>query len=194
MANPLNTYKKKRDLKKSGEPSGNNKNTLDKCLFVIQKHDASQLHYDFRLRIGNVLKSWAVPKGLSTKANEKRLAIKTEDHPLDYANFEGIIPEDEYGGGVVLVWDKGSFEPIIEDKEHDKSLAQAIENGSLKFNLYGQKLKGGYALARIDKEKDQWVIFKLDDKFADGRRKPTSTQPKSVLSDKTIEQIKKEND
>ena len=161
---------------------------------MIQKHDASKLHYDFRLQVNDVLVSWAVPKGLSTEANEKRLAIRTEDHPLDYAHFEGVIPEDEYGGGTVMVWDKGQYEPIVEDHDHEKTMQKAIEEGALKFNLKGKKLKGGYAMARIreEQDKEQWVIFKLDDEKADARRKPLSTEPNSVLTGRSLEEIKKE--
>lgn len=155
-------------------------------LFVIQKHDASHLHYDFRLQIDNVLASWAVPKGLSTTANEKHLAIRTEDHPLSYAEFEGVIPEGEYGGGTVLVWDIGEYEPMV-----DNSMKEALNKGALKFKLKGQKLQGGYAMARISKpvEKEQWVIFKLDDEYADARKNPVNTETKSVLSGRTIEEI-----
>ena len=105
----LKEYQQKRNPEKSGEPDGNTDNLSKEHVFVIQKHDASQLHYDFRLQVGDVLVSWAVPKGLSTAANEKHLAIQTEDHPLDYAKFEGVIPEGEYGAGTVLVWDIGDY-------------------------------------------------------------------------------------
>lgn len=160
-----------------------------KRIFVIHKHAASQLHYDFRLRIGDVLASWAVPKGLSTAAHEKRLAIRVEDHPLDYADFEGVIPEGNYGAGTVMVWDKGTYEPILDGAE--KSMEEARAGGSLKFELDGQKLKGGYAMACTGRRhgKEQWVIFKLDDAHADARRKPTSTEPDSVKTGRSLEEI-----
>jgi len=162
--------------------------------FVIHKHDASQLHYDFRLRIGDALASWAVPKGLSTAANEKRLAIRVEDHPLDYADFEGVIPEGQYGAGTVMVWDRGTYEPMLDDDK--QSMADAREGGSLKFALDGEKLKGGYAMARTGTRegKEQWVIFKLDDEHADARRKPTSTEPDSVKTGRSLEEIASEED
>ena len=165
----------------------------EKNLFVIQKHQATNLHYDFRLSDGDVLISWAVPKGLSMAANEKRLAISTDDHPMDYADFEGVIPEDEYGAGTVMVWDNGEYELIGEDA--DKSLRKALKDGSFKFELHGQKLAGGYAMIRMDKKGDQeeWLIFKLDDSNADGRRNPESTQPDSVLTDRSLEDIRRES-
>ncbi|WP_456066885.1 DNA polymerase ligase N-terminal domain-containing protein [Halomonas rhizosphaerae] len=173
-------------------PSAREDNVGRKRIFVIHKHDASQLHYDFRLRIGDVLASWAVPKGLSTEANDKRLAIRVEDHPLDYADFEGVIPEGEYGAGTVMVWDRGTYAPILDKDE--KSMEDAREGGSLKFELHGEKLKGGFAMARTGKRdgKEQWVIFKLDDEHADARRKPTSTEPNSVKTGRSLEEIEAE--
>lgn len=129
---PLEKYRDKRDFKRTTEPEG--KDGSDKRLFVIQKHKAENLHYDLRLSVGGVLVSWAVPKGLSTAANEKRLGIRTENHPLDYADFEGVIPEGEYGAGVVMVWDRGAYEPVTDDNKTDKALQQALENGSLRLN------------------------------------------------------------
>ena len=136
--------------------------------FVIQKHDASRLHYDFRLEVGDVLASWAVPKGLSTEVNDKRLAIRVEDHGLDAIDFEGVIPEGEYGAGTVVIWDRGDYEALIKDGDgdDDDELRSAIHGGSLKFLLHGEKLKGVYAMARTGERdgKEQWVIFKVDDK------------------------------
>lgn len=159
--------------------------------FVIHKHAASRLHYDFRLQVGDALLSWAVPKGLSTEANEKRLAIQVEDHELDYADFEGVIPEDEYGGGTVMIWDRGEYEALVKDGDNDDGVRDAIKEGSFKFLLYGKKLKGGYAMARTGEQggKAQWVIFKVDDKYADARRNPTSTEPDSVATGRSIEEI-----
>jgi len=186
----LKTYREKRNFKKTDEPKGEKSDSDN--IFVIQKHDAQNLHYDFRLSIDGVLKSWAVPRGLSTEANEKRLAIRTEDHPVDYADFEGVIPEDEYGGGTVMVWDKGEYDSI---KNGDKSMKEALEDGALKFELKGEKIKGGYAMARTqqgdddDDQNEQWVIFKLDDKHADARRNPQSTEPDSVLTGRSLEEL-----
>lgn len=187
-------YQKKRDFKKTDEPEGRTAMDNSKNIFIIQKHDAQNLHYDFRLSIDGVLKSWAVPKGLSTKAKEKRLAIRTEDHPVDYADFEGVIPEGEYGAGTVMIWDKGEFESLEED--NDKSIKKALDDGALKFDLKGKKIKGGYAMARTNQGDDdgneQWVIFKLDDDKADARRNPLSSEPDSVKTGRSLEEIKKE--
>ncbi|HHF7372843.1 DNA polymerase ligase N-terminal domain-containing protein [Legionella bozemanae] len=185
----LKDYQQKRDFRKTKEPQGTTSKKKEH-IFVIQKHDASHLHYDFRLQNDNVLISWAIPKGLSTAANKKRLAIRTEDHPLDYAKFEGIIPEGEYGAGTVMVWDFGHYE-LIEDK---KPMEKALKEGALKFFLHGEKIKGGYAMARTQqkKDKEQWVIFKLDDDEADARKNPVSTKPNSVLTGRSLNEIAKE--
>src|SRR6056297_3563629 len=172
---PVDDYRDKRDFDRTSEPDGKRgKRGSRQPRFVIQKHDASSLHYDFRLEIDGTLKSWAVPKGPSTDPRDKRLAIPTEDHPLEYADFEGVIPEGEYGGGTVMVWDRGSYENLEE-----RSVARGLEKGTLKFNLDGEKLGGGYAMVRTGKkgDKEQWLIFKLDDDKADARRNPVSTQP-----------------
>lgn len=162
--------------------------------FVIHEHDASTLHYDFRLRVGDVLASWAVPKGLSTAANEKRLAIRVEDHPLDYRDFEGVIAEGEYGAGTVSIWDRGTYEPLLGDEEDAKSMEDAREEGKLKFTLKGEKIQGGYAMVRTGKRggKEQWVLFKLDDEAADARRNPTETEPESVETGRTLDEIEQE--
>ncbi len=195
----LDDYKKKRDFRKTTEPQDEGV-TFDwadhRPIFVIQKHNASNLHYDFRLEVDGVLKSWAVPKGPSTDPGEKRLALPTEDHPLAYADFEGVIPEDEYGGGTVMVWDRGSYRNLKE-KEADKkgqdvpSLADQIKNGHVTIWLSGEKLAGGYALIRTqDGENARWLMIKMDDEKADARRKPTSTEPKSVKTDRTLSEIR----
>ena len=186
----LNEYNKKRDFKKTTEPKGGKKKSAGKPRFVIQKHDATNLHYDFRLEVDGVLKSWAVPKGPSTDPSEKRLAAPTEDHPLEYADFEGTIPEDEYGGGTVIVWDGGTYRNLREEKENDaKSMQESIDDGKVEIWLEGKKLKGGYVLIKTGKN---WLIKKMKDDEADARRNPVNTENKSILSDKTIEQMKKE--
>jgi DNA ligase D-like protein (predicted 3'-phosphoesterase) len=176
----------------TSEPQG--KKGSNKNIFVIQKHEATTLHYDFRLSIDGVLKSWAVPKGLSTRAGEKRLAVRTADHSMDYADFEGLLPEDEYGGGTVMVWDTGKVEPITQGEGYTQSMAEGLENGAFKFYLKGKKLQGGYALVRMDKEakQEQWLIFKLDDEHADARRNPVRTEPNSVLTGRSMQEITKE--
>lgn len=191
----LKTYRKKRDFDLSAEPFGGKSNTKDEKqqVFVIQKHEATNLHYDFRLMIDGVLKSWAVPKGPSTNPKEKRLAIRTEDHPPEYADFEGVIPENQYGGGTVMVWDSGTF---FTDKKNEDgkliSLKQQLKDGQLTFNLKGHKLKGGYVLLKMNTEgkQENWLLKKINDKKADARRKPTKTENKSVLTKRTMKQIK----
>jgi len=192
----LNEYKNKRDFKKTTEPQGKKKKGSDKPRFVIQKHDATQLHYDFRLEMDGVMKSWAVPKGLSTDPSEKRLAMQTEDHPLEYTDFEGTIPEDEYGGGTVIVWDGGTYKNIREEKDDDgMSMQESYDDGKIEVWLNGKKLKGGYVMIHTKKrEENQWLIKKMKDDEADARRKPLKTEPRSILSDKTIEEMDEEMD
>jgi DNA ligase D-like protein (predicted 3'-phosphoesterase) len=189
----LADYRKKRNLKRSGEPDGGRARPGRKPVFVIQAHDASTLHYDFRLQVGDVLKSWAVPKGLSTDPRVKRLAIRTEDHPLGYADFEGVIPQSEYGGGTVIVWDRGTYRNLTEKNGRPVPLGKAIDQGHAVVWLRGRKLAGGYALQRMQGgHKEQWLIIKLDDDEADARRNPVSTQPESVKSGRTLKQVAKQ--
>lgn len=186
----LGRYREKRDFGRTGEPRGG-RPQRGEPRFVIQKHDASSLHYDLRLEIGGVLVSWAVPKGLSTGAGDKRLAIRTEDHPLDYADFEGVIPEGEYGAGTVMVWDAGTFRNLLaEKKDGGQDLEQALAGGLLEVWLEGEKLRGGYALKRTDGgDEARWLAIKLDDEGADARRRPTSTEPDSVSTGRSLEEI-----
>ncbi len=148
----LRKYLKKRKFDKTPEPKPTKIKKSKKPIFVVQKHAARNLHYDLRLEIGGVLKSWAVPKGIPKKSGVKSLAIQTEDHPIEYASFEGKIPKGEYGAGTVKVWDKGSFE-LLEG---------AVEKGHLQFKLRGDKLNGGYNLIKFRKEdnKNMWLIFR----------------------------------
>jgi DNA ligase D-like protein (predicted 3'-phosphoesterase) len=191
----LQEYREKRDFRKTGEPSGEGREPSEEPIFVIQKHDASTLHYDFRLEVKGVLKSWAVPKGPSTDPSTRRLAIPTEDHPLDYADFEGIIPEGEYGAGPVLVWDTGPYRNLRAEKEGDAALSMeaSLEEGQVEVWLEGEKLRGGYVLIRTGQGSDaRWLLIKMDDEKADARRNPTSTEPRSVLSGRTLEEIVEE--
>jgi DNA ligase D-like protein (predicted 3'-phosphoesterase) len=151
--------------------------------FVVQKHAARRLHYDFRLEVGGVLKSWAVPKGPSLDPREKRLAVQVEDHPLSWGDFEGVIPAGQYGAGAVIVWDAGEYRNI--DKQH--SIEEALEKGHARVWLEGHKLRGGWSLQRM-RDRD-WLLIKHRDEFADARRRPTSTQPESVVSGRTVEQV-----
>ena len=185
----LDDYLATRDLRRTPEPSGNSGDASADPLFVIQKHDASSLHYDVRLEVDGVLTSWAVPKGPSTDPREKRLAQVTEDHPLDYATFEGGIPDGNYGAGTVLVWDLGPYRNLRADEEPPVSMAEALDEGKVEVWLEGQKIRGGYALVRMDDADDRWLLIKMDDDEADARRNPTSTQPASVLSDRTLDDI-----
>jgi DNA ligase D-like protein (predicted 3'-phosphoesterase) len=154
----------------------------------IQKHDASKLHYDFRLEVDGVLKSWAVPKGVSTNPRDKRLAVPTEDHPLEYGDFEGVIPAGEYGAGTVLVWDTGPYRNLRGEKKGDRaSMKKSLEDGKVEVWLEGKKIKGGYALIRTGD--DRWLLIKKKDEAADARRNPTSTEPESVLSGRTLDEI-----
>jgi len=153
---------------------------------VIQKHAASSLHYDFRLEVDRTLRSWAVPKGLSTDPRVKRLAVEVEDHPLEYGDFEGVIGSGNYGAGAVIVWDTGPYRNL-DDRQ---SMAEAIAAGHVKVWLEGQKLSGGWTLQRTRQgEKPQWLVIKRRDEQADARRNPASTQPKSVKSGRTVEQV-----
>ncbi|KPK70245.1 DNA ligase [candidate division TA06 bacterium SM1_40] len=190
----LKRYREKRDFRRSPEPSGGGREPSGQPIFVIQKHAARTLHYDFRLEVGGVLKSWAVPKGPSTDPRQRRLAVPTEDHPIEYAEFEGVIPDGEYGAGTVLVWDAGTYRNLRAEKEGDgASMEQAIEQGMVEIWLDGKKLRGGYALVRTGGGDDRrWLLVKMKDEWADARRRPTSTEPESVLTGRTLEQIARE--
>lgn len=189
----LKAYREKRDFRRTPEPSGGPRRRGKRPRFVIQKHDASTLHYDFRLEVEGVLKSWAVPKGPSTNPKDKRLAMPTEDHPLGYGDFEGIIPEGQYGAGTVLVWDSGTYRNITEKDGQEVAVEHAIEDGHLAVWLEGRKLEGGYALTQIGGGKSRrWLLVKMDDEEADARRNPVSTEPESVLSGRTIDQVAEE--
>ncbi len=184
MSDKLKDYEEKRDFRKTPEPSGG---TDKGGVFVIQKHDASHLHYDFRLAVDGVLKSWAIPKGPSTDPGVKRLAIMTEDHPLDYAGFEGTIPEGEYGAGTVMVWDTGEYKNLNEE-----SVSKGLENGHIKVWLDGRKLKGGYALTLTRPKQRHWIMVKTKDDEADARRNPVSTEPDSALTGRSLDEIREQ--
>lgn len=158
----LEEYRRKRDFSQTTEPSGR-KTSKDKLVFVVQEHHASHLHYDFRLEIGGVLKSWAVPKGVSDNPKDKRLAIQTEDHPVEYADFEGEIPEGNYGAGTVKTWDKGTYQNLNEKEGKDQSMEDAFKGGHMKFLLNGKKLKGAFALTRTSFKgnKKNWILVKV---------------------------------
>lgn len=190
----LEDYRAKRDVRRSGEPTGRAGRGSGRRGFVIQRHNASNLHFDFRLQIGDALASWSLPKGPSTDPSDKRLAIRTEDHPLEYADFEGRIPAGEYGAGTVVVWDTGTFRNQTEHRGKTVELDDALERGHLTVWLEGHKLRGGYALTRTrwHGRDDQWLLVKRDDEGADRRRKPARTQPESVLSGRTNEELERD--
>lgn len=189
----LKKYKEKRDFKKTAEPKGKSKKIKDDLIFVVQKHSATNLHYDFRLELDGVLKSWAVPKGPSLNPKEKRLAMMVEDHPFDYKDFEGVIPEGNYGAGEVIVWDKGTYHSIETDdrKESIPLLKKGLEKGDLKITLHGEKLNGQFALVNMKKPKQNaWLLIKKKDDFA--TEKDILKNDKSVVSGKGINEL--END
>lgn len=166
----LATYNKKRDFKATSEPKGK-KEKKNLSRFVVQRHDATRLHYDFRLELGGVLKSWAVPKGPSMNPADKRLAVMVEDHPVSYIDFEGEIPEGNYGAGSVEVWDHGVFAPVDEDLEKlsEREALRALDKGELKIFLKGEKLEGGFVLVRLKDEKN-WLLIKHKDEYAVKRK------------------------
>lgn len=175
---PLDDYKKKRRFASTPEPPPESKQSASGRNFVVQKHCASQLHYDFRMEHDGVLKSWAVPKGPSLDPAVKRLAMAVEDHPVGYADFEGIIPEGEYGGGTVMVWDRGSY--AIEGQD---DVAAALDKGELKFTLHGIKLKGSWVLVRTRNR--QWLLIKHRDGYASTDDVAVS-QPTSVMTGRKL--------
>ena len=182
----LQAYRAKRNFAKTPEPSGGTTQSSGNR-FVVHKHQATADHYDLRLQVGGVLKSWAVPKGPSLNPADKRLAVETEDHPLDYIDFEGVIPKGEYGGGPMIVWDTGTWAPM-DDVE------KSLKSGSFKFRLAGEKLNGGWMLARLkgkseDKGKKNWLLFKERDLAADEKTDILSTRPESVKSGRRIEEL-----
>jgi bifunctional non-homologous end joining protein LigD len=190
----LALYKKKRSFTKTPEPSPARAKTNSSLHFVVQEHAASHLHYDFRLEMDGVLKSWAVPKGPSMDPAIKRLAIMVEDHPSDYRNFEGIIPKGNYGAGTVIVWDEGKYEPAeINDskkKSWQKDLLRQLHAGKIKFIMHGQKLRGAFALVKsFERGENDWLLMKLNDKYASSA--DITRKDKSVKSKKTLHQVAK---
>lgn len=189
----LKDYNDKRKFDETTEPKGQTKKSDDKLVFVIQRHAASRLHYDFRLEMEGVLKSWAVPKGPSLNPDDKRLAMMVEDHPYDYKDFEGNIPEGNYGAGQVEIWDSGTYEPLDETSKlsDEKELLKELKDGSLKFILHGKKLKGEFALVKMkNAENNSWLLIKHKDKFAqDDYDAEENVSPKSLVS-KFIEEKK----
>jgi bifunctional non-homologous end joining protein LigD len=185
----LAEYNAKRDFTKTKEPAGKVPKARGKALqFVIQKHEASHLHYDFRLELDGVMKSWAVPKGPSYDPSVRRLAMEVEDHPISYNTFEGTIPEGEYGGGTVMLWDRGTYE--AEDGGGVESLRRGYEKGDLKIVMHGTRLEGGWVLVRMQRPgRPQWLLIKHRDDYADPERDVTADEVTSVMTKRTMEQI-----
>jgi bifunctional non-homologous end joining protein LigD len=185
-ADPLATYRAKRDFSKTPEPPPERQRKTGNS-FVIQKHAARRTHFDFRLEHDGVLKSWAVTKGPSLDPHEKRLAVRTEDHPLEYGGFEGVIPKGEYGAGPVMIWDEGTWEPIGDPDE-------GLAKGDLKFRLHGHRLNGDYVLVRMKKDRtggkrENWLLIKKHDDYAGDGSEPTQDFDTSVKSGRSMDQI-----
>jgi bifunctional non-homologous end joining protein LigD len=204
----LSTYHKKRKFNETPEPKGKSNKVGKQLNFVVQKHEATRLHYDFRLEAEGVLKSWAVPKGPSMNTDDKRLAMMVEDHPFDYRTFEGIIPEGNYGAGTVMVWDEGNYIALgaKDAKESDKLIRAGIKKGELKIVLNGSKLKGGFAMVKLRNDKtgkparpngrsgggNSWLLFKERDEYA--KKIDITKKDKSAVSGRSMSQIEKAKD
>ncbi len=188
-SNQLRDYEKKRDFTETPEPKGEIGESSDHPIFVIQKHDARNLHYDLRLESEGVLKSWAVPKGPSMDPKVKRLAVPTEDHPMAYADFEGVIPEGHYGAGTVIVWDSGIFRSTKDD---GSSFSENLAGGHATIYLEGSKLVGGFALIRTGRggDRPQWLFFKMKDDYARPGSDITSEKPNSSKTDRSLEEVR----
>jgi len=186
-AMPLEQYRKKRRFGVTPEPKGKTpRPRTKKLVYVIQKHRATALHYDFRLEWNGVMLSWAVPKGPSLDPKDKRLAMAVEDHPIEYNKFEGVIPEGEYGGGTVMIWDRGEWAPESPDVD------AALKKGELKFRLDGEKLHGGWVLVRLNRRGNEgkvpWLLIKHRDEFVE-KRSIEDDEPRSVVSDRLLVEI-----
>jgi DNA ligase D-like protein (predicted 3'-phosphoesterase) len=191
----LQEYRRRRVPGRTPEPPGRRGRPGERPRFVVQEHQARSHHFDFRIEVDGVLKSWAVPKGPSTDPRDKRLAVPVEDHPLDYAEFEGVIPGGQYGAGAVVVWDRGSYDNLTGEDGAPKPVAEALADGHLLIRLHGEKLKGGYALQRVATGADErWLLIKVRDEAADARRRPTATEPRSVLTGRTVAELIQQSD
>ncbi|MEU5539233.1 DNA polymerase ligase N-terminal domain-containing protein [Streptomyces sp. NPDC020362] len=190
----LLTYRGKRDFERTGEPSGRAAESAGgEPRFVVQIHDARRMHFDFRLQVDDVLKSWSVPKGPSTDPADRRLAVPTEDHPLEYEDFEGVIPRGEYGGGTVIVWDNGTYEPLSHDRTgRPVDFAQSLALGHATFRLHGTKLHGDYALTRFrsgQDEEEAWLLVRKGPARAAGHSTPDPRRARSVRTGRTLAQV-----
>src|SRR5438094_701381 len=179
----LDEYKRKRKFNETPEPAGEVRKKRGNS-FVIQKHHATRLHYDFRLEMEGVLRSWAIPKGPSMNPAEKRLAMGTEDHPIDYGDFEGIIPAGNYGAGKVIIWDNGTYDMV-----DPRTPEEGWRKGKLHFVLNGKKLKGEWVLVRGSREPKQWIFFKVRDDYAAADIDITEDRPESIISGKQVDEV-----
>ena len=187
----LEEYARKRDFTKTAEPRAVRRRTAAKLAYVIQKHEASRLHYDLRLELDGVMRSWAVPKGPSLDPAVKRLAVEVEDHPVDYNSFEGTIPEGEYGGGTVMSWDRGTWEYAGDTTSGVAGAKRGLEKGTLEFTLAGKRLKGNWVLIRTRRagKAQQWLLIKQRDRYASGTIDVTEKYLKSVATGRTMQAI-----
>ncbi len=186
---PLTEYRSKRDFTKTAEPSGKAiKRTRQALKFVVQKHAASSLHYDLRLELDGVMKSWAVPKGPSYDPRVRRLAMEVEDHPIEYNSFEGTIPEGEYGAGTVMLWDRGTY--AAEDGGGEDAVREGYKAGDLKITFKGKRLMGGWVLVRMKRPgKPQWLLIKHRDEYSTARLDVTKKVQTSVTTGRTMDEI-----
>ena len=184
----LRVYRSKRDFAKTREPRGTKRRASPKLAYVIQKHDASHLHYDLRLEVDGVMKSWAVPRGPSINPAIKRLAVQVEDHPIDYNAFEGVIPKGEYGGGTVMIWDRGTWRYGGDDPDPDRGIHAGLRLGKLEIVLEGRRLRGAWVLVRTGKRgsKAQWLLIKQRDRRSGTESEPVERFTRSVVSRRTM--------
>ncbi|WP_306189079.1 MULTISPECIES: DNA polymerase ligase N-terminal domain-containing protein [unclassified Streptomyces] len=191
----LREYRGKRDFGRTREPSGQGTSGGAGPRFVVQIHDARRMHFDFRLQVDDVLRSWSVPRGPSDDPHDKRLAVPTEDHPLEYEDFEGVIPKGEYGGGTVIVWDRGTYEPLSHDRRgRPVGFAESLERGHATFRLRGSKLRGEYALTRFrggrdGAEEEAWLLVKKGGGRSAGHGTPDPRRARSVRTGRTLAQV-----
>jgi bifunctional non-homologous end joining protein LigD len=188
----LEEYRRKRDFSKTAEPEGGSARDAKQLHFVIQKHDASHLHYDLRLEHDGVMKSWAVPKGPSLDPSVKRLAMEVEDHPIEYNKFEGTIPKGEYGGGTVMLWDRGTYSYGGSNADPEEGIRLGLQKGDFKFVLNGKRLKGSWALVRMRRDqpgKPQWLLIKHKDEYAVPGSDVTAEHQTSAATGRTMEEI-----
>ncbi len=187
----LEEYAKRRDFTRTAEPRAIRRRTAAKLAYVIQKHEASRLHYDLRLELDGVMRSWAVPKGPSLDPAVKRLAVEVEDHPVDYNSFEGTIPEGEYGGGTVMIWDRGTWEYAGDATSGVAGARRGLEKGTLEFTLAGKRLKGNWVLIRTRRagKAQQWLLIKQRDRYASETIDVTEKYLKSVATGRTMQAI-----